>query len=298
MCTCSGDLVTAGSRPGLGGSEPGGAICPGVEMGRLFLSHPGRNSVWHCLPGEQSSLRLQVLIRSLVTGDSERRKCPGTRRALGEHSWGWRYLPIPLSFLGPEDAAGLPSLSPGVCVIGPFLVLRGGQRAWGASPSGPLGLPWAGSTVALKHLAFWVRSAQQWCWCACHLLTCLSPAAHLSLPSSHTSADSPPPVPCRGTCLSHTHLHCSLVTGLSQTLPYLPEVTCHTPVTGTCATQLASHFCATASGLSVPGPPSALQTLRVGLEPRERHFSSQTFTHPPSIPNCFENSLFHLSQQC
>ena len=33
------------------GSVIGGALWPGVEMGRLFLSHPGRKSVWHSFPG-------------------------------------------------------------------------------------------------------------------------------------------------------------------------------------------------------------------------------------------------------
>ncbi|TKC33340.1 hypothetical protein EI555_007875, partial [Monodon monoceros] len=38
-----------------------------------------------------------------------------------------------------------------------------------------------------------------------------------------------------------------------------------------------------------------LQTLRVELKLRERHFTGPTFTQPPSTPDCFGNSLFHLS---
>lgn len=120
--------------------------------------------------------------------------------------------PLLSSCSGPEDTAGLPSLSPGVCVTGgPFPVLQGGspwraEGAWEAlqGHQGPqVSLGWG--DYGPETSGTWVGSTQQWCLCACHIFTCLSLAAHLSLPSSHTSAHSLP-VLCRCACLCHIHL--------------------------------------------------------------------------------------------
>lgn len=138
-------------------------------------------------------------------------------------------------------------------------------------------------------------SPQHWCRCACHTHICLSLSAHLLLPTSYTSAH-PLPLCCAGVPahVSDTPVLPPGYVMAPQTLPYLPEVTCHTLVTGTCVTQLA-HSSVIVSGPSVLHPRMALWTPVVGLKPRKRHFTGPMFTHPPSNPDCFGNFLFCLS---
>lgn len=69
------------------------------------------------------------------------------------------------------------------------------------------------------------------------------------------------------------------------------------PVPGTCVMQLA-HF-----SVTVPGPSVSLATVSLvdlvgGARAQERHFTRPSVYHPPCIPNCFGNTVFHLSQQC
>lgn len=94
--------------------------------------------------------------------------------------------------------------------------------------------------------------------------------------------------------VSHTPVLPTGYMTVPQTPPYLPEVTCHTLVTGTRVTQL-THSSMIVSGPSVTHPWLALRTPRVGLKPSKRHFTGLMFTHPPSTPDCFGNFLFHLS---
>lgn len=131
------------------------------------------------------------------------------------------------------------------------------------------------------------------------VFVCLS-HVHLSVPNCSPVA---PIIPYQCTlstcavqvCLPVSHTPATGYVTVPQNPPYLPEVTCHTSVTGTCVTQLANFLlCDSALAISALSTVE-LQTLRVELKLRERHFTGPMFTQPPSTPDCFGNSLFHLS---
>ena len=170
---------------------------------------------------------------------------------------------------------------------------HGGQSRPGCLPRDTRALrsPWATETMALKHLALrWealstgVGVPVTYTFVRHYLLTCCSQHSTLVHTLLHLC--------CAGVTahVSHTPVLPTGYMTVPQTLPYLPEVTCHTLVTGTCVTQL-THSSVTVSGPSVLHPRLALWTPMVGLKPRKRHFTGPMFTHPPSTRLIWELPL-------
>lgn len=203
---CSRDWVTSWSRPG-SGAQKGGAVALG-RGGDAPAELPILGGV---LRGSVSWASRTILRQEMLTGAWILEiESPGRVWVLGnlaeprgsQLERQGAFCPS-IFFLWPENTAGVPSLGLGMCVTGrPFPVLQ--RRALGGCPWAPR----AGETVAWKHLALGRGRAQQ--WRCCHVLTCLCPPTHLSLPLSHTSAH-PLHLLCAGPAC-HTHLPCPLVT--------------------------------------------------------------------------------------